>query len=112
LLTTDPGHYWDGRLGTGAGLPVDQAVILRPALPSPPSDEYSRFYIEDGSGRITQLVQRSDQTERVFAYIGLQPDWRSVWLSNEWDGHFVLNHDMYDRDDDVLGAPGTRSDES
>ena len=53
---TDPGHYWDGRLGTGAGLPVDQAVILRPALPSPPSDEYSRFYIEDGSGRITQLV--------------------------------------------------------
>jgi len=52
---------------------------------------------------MTQLIQRSDHTERVFAYVGFEPDWRSLWLSNEWDGHFILKHYLYDEEEDVLG---------
>ena len=71
-------------------------------MPSP-TTENSRWYVEDGSGRMTQLIQRSNGTERAFAYVGFAPDPRSVWLSDEWGGHFIFQHHLYDTEGDVLG---------
>jgi hypothetical protein len=52
---------------------------------------------------MTQLIQRSNGTERALAYVGFDPDPRSVWLSHELGGHFIVQHHLYDTERDVLG---------
>ena len=74
---------WWCSLANGLDLGREEALILRPALPS---EAPANWYLEDGSGRALALVQRIlryGETSRIaWAYVGKTPDEHSRFIKS------------------------------
>jgi hypothetical protein len=97
-----PNRVWHEVIRAGFPLPVSEALILRPALPS----ELARFYVEDGSGRAAYLASHRPKAEVVaYAYLGFDPDPASEWMRKNLElGYFLRTARRYSRIEDLLNG--------
>lgn len=97
-----PNRAWYDLIRAGSPLPVSEALILRPALPS----EQARFYVEDGSGRAAYLAGHRPKAEVVaYAYVGFDPDPGSEWMRRNLElGYFLRMAQRYRRIEGVLNG--------
>lgn len=74
-------NWWDPISSGSSDIPEDWALILRPSVKR---EHPAKWYIEDGSGRATALVQRmlkhDEEFRTAFAYIGVIPDKQSEFI--------------------------------
>ncbi len=81
----------------------DLAIIMRPAVPS----EASKWYVEDGSGRVVCYIQKIFKYQEKescagFAYVGFDIDINSEWIKNFNNNFFIINRSNYDSVEKIL----------